>query len=75
MPEGTLDSSLVLLNKAISLDSTEVKFYLGRGKTYREMKKYDLAKKDFEKALTLKDKYLVDRKLKEEARKLLKKLK
>ena len=75
VPEGTLDSSLVLLTKAISLDTTEIKFYLGRGKTYKEMKKYDLAKADFEKALSLKDKYLVDKKLKEEARKLLRKLK
>lgn len=75
VPEGTLDSSIVLLSKAISLDSTEIKFYLGRGKTYMKMKKYNLAKNDFKKALSLKEKYLVDKKYKEEARHLLKKLK
>lgn len=75
IPEGTLDSSLVLLSKAISLDTTEVKFFLGRGKTYQAMKQYENARRDFERALRIKDKYLVDKKLKEEARKLLKKLK
>lgn len=75
VPEGTLDSSLVLLTKAISLDTTEVKFFLGRGKTYKAMKKYERARVDFERALKIRDKYLVDKKLKKEAYKLLKKLK
>ncbi len=74
VPEGTLDSSLVLLTKAISLDTTEVKFFVGRGKTYMAMKKYDKARKDLERALKIRDKYLVDRKLKKEAQKLLNKL-
>ena len=75
VPEGTLDSSLVLLSKAIKLDSTEIKYYLGRGKTYMKMKAYDLAKKDFNRVLSLKEKYQVDRKYKKEARYFLKKLK
>ncbi len=75
VPEGSLDSSRILLTKAISLDTTEVKFFVGRGKTYKAMKKYALARKDFKRALTIKDKYLIDRKLKDIARKYLKKLK
>lgn len=75
VPEGSLDSSLTLLTKAITLDSSEVKFYVGRGKTLKEMKKYELAKADFTKALSLKTKYLVDEMHKKEAQKLLKKLK
>ena len=45
--------ALVDLEEAISLDSSQSEIYLMRGEIYLAQKKKDLAKRDFEKAISL----------------------
>ena len=47
------DMALVDLEEAISLDSSQPEIYLMRGEIYLAQKKKDLAKRDFEKAISL----------------------
>ncbi len=51
---GDLDSALEDFNKAIQLNSTETKYYLGRGNLKFGQEKYNDALIDFNKAIELK---------------------
>ena len=48
-----MDMALVDLEEAIRLDSSQPEIYLMRGEIYLAQKKKDLAKRDFEKAVSL----------------------
>ena len=48
-----IDMALVDLEEAIRLDSSQPEIYLMRGEIYLAQKKKDLAKRDFEKAVSL----------------------
>lgn len=48
-----MDMALVDLEEAIRLDSSQPEIYLMRGEIYLAQKKKDLAKRDFEKAISL----------------------
>jgi len=55
IPKGTYEESERNLQKAISLKPDYTNHHLELGRTYLDMKKYDLAKQEFQKTLELPD--------------------
>jgi tetratricopeptide (TPR) repeat protein len=53
IPKGTFEESERALQKAISLNPNYTNHHLELGRTYLDMKKYDLAKQEFQKTLEL----------------------
>jgi tetratricopeptide (TPR) repeat protein len=56
IPKGTFEESERALQKAISLNPDYTNHHLELGRTYLDMKKYDLAKQEFQKTLELPEK-------------------
>ena len=73
LPEGSLDESLKLLLKSISLGGNEVKNYYELALTYEELGNYEAAKKEYENALNARSLYPEDSQTKEKIKKVLSK--
>ncbi len=53
IPKGSFDEAVKDLEKAIELNPNYTNHHLELGRTYLDVKKYDLARQEFEKTLTL----------------------
>lgn len=75
IPKGSLDESEKFLAKAVDLKPTYINHYLELGRTYVELKKYNLAEQAFRKCMELPKTSSKDDMLKDEAKAELDKLK
>jgi tetratricopeptide (TPR) repeat protein len=75
IPKGSFEESEKWLKKAIELNPNCVNHHLELGMTYKDLKKYDLAAEEFQKAIDLPNTPLKDGVLKSEARHELAKIK
>ena len=75
LPPASNEEAVELFQKAISIDPNHIEHHLELAKTYKEMKKKELMREPLEKVLALPNIEEDDPMFKEEAEKLLKKLK
>jgi len=73
--KGTNEEAVALFKRAIEINDSHIEHYLELAKTYKQMKKKELMREPLEKVISLKATQVNDEKFKDEARKLLKKLK
>lgn len=73
LPEGSLDESLELLLKSISLGGTDVRNYYELALTYEAMGDHEAAKKEYENALSRRSVYPEDDGIKENIKETLRK--
>lgn len=71
LPEGSLEESLQLLLKSISLGGTNVRNYYELALTYEAMSNYGAAKMEYENALSARPVYIEDNEIKERIKKAL----
>ncbi|MCR4409440.1 MAG: hypothetical protein QHH43_03405 [Candidatus Saccharicenans sp.] len=68
IPKGSMEESEKWLKKAVELKPDYINHHLELGRTYVAMKKYDLARQEFNRCLELPEASAKDKQLKEEAR-------
>lgn len=68
IPKGSMEESEKWLKKAVELKPDYINHHLELGRTYVAMKKYDLARQEFNRCLELPESSAKDKQLKEEAR-------
>ena len=73
LPEGSLEESLELLLKSISLGGADVRNYYELALTYEAMDDYEAAKREYENALSRRSIYPEDDGIKESVKKTLRK--
>ncbi|RFT17038.1 MAG: hypothetical protein OP8BY_0980 [Candidatus Saccharicenans subterraneus] len=68
IPKGSMEESEKWLKKAVELKPDYINHHLELGRTYVAMKKYDLARQEFNRCLELPEASAKDKQLKEEAK-------
>ncbi len=75
LPPASNEKAVEYFKRAIAVNPDHINHHLELGRTYQMMKKYDLARQEYEKVLQLPVKDADDPEHKEEAKKLLEKIK